>query len=43
MKGLKTLTAVLLGVALLATAAPRIREERRAYKHYVGCGVSQQS
>lgn len=40
MKGLKTLTATLLGVALLASAAPA-SAEAAAYKHYVACGVSQ--
>ncbi len=39
MKGLKTLTAVLLGVALLATAAPA-SAKAAAYTHYVACGVS---
>ena len=40
MKRFKTLTAVLLGTALLAsvTAAPA---SAAAYKHYVSCGVSQ--
>ena len=40
MKGLKTLTAVLLGTALLAGAAPA-SAGAAAYKHYVACGVSQ--
>lgn len=40
MKGLKTLTAVLLGAALLASAAPA-SAGAAAYKHYVACGVSQ--
>jgi hypothetical protein len=40
MKGLKTLTAVLLGTALLAGAAPA-SAGAKAYKHYVACGVSQ--
>jgi hypothetical protein len=40
MKGLKTLTAVLLGTALLASAAPATAGAA-AYKHYVACGVSQ--
>lgn len=41
MKGLKTtLMAVLMGVALLASAAPA-SAEAAAYKHYVACGVSQ--
>ncbi len=40
MKGLKTLTAVLLGVALLATAAPA-SAKAAAFQHYVACGTSQ--
>ncbi|HEY5052335.1 MAG TPA: hypothetical protein VII45_02885 [Solirubrobacterales bacterium] len=40
MKGLKTLTAVLLGVALLATAAPA-SAKAAAFRHYVACGSSQ--
>jgi ABC-type sugar transport system substrate-binding protein len=40
MKGLKTLTAVLLGVALLVTAAPA-SAKAPAFKHYVACGSSQ--
>jgi len=40
MKGLKTLMATLLGVALLASAAPA-SAGATAYKHYVACGVSQ--
>ena len=40
MKGLKTLTAVLLGTALLASAAPA-SASAAAYRHYVACGVSQ--
>jgi hypothetical protein len=40
MKGLKTLGAVLLGSALLATAAPA-SADAAAYRHYVACGVSQ--
>jgi hypothetical protein len=39
MKGLKTLTAVLLGSALLASAAPA-SADAAAFKHYVACGVS---
>jgi hypothetical protein len=42
MKGLKTLTAVLLGSALLASAAPA-SAGAAAYKHYVACGVAQNS
>ena len=41
MKGLKTLTAVLLATALLAGAGARHRPGAAAYKHYVGCGISQ--
>jgi hypothetical protein len=40
MKGLKTLTAVLLGSALLVCAVPAMAGAA-AYKHYVACGVSQ--
>jgi hypothetical protein len=40
MKGLKTLTAVLLGSALLLSAVPA-SAGAAAYKHYVACGVSQ--
>jgi ABC-type sugar transport system substrate-binding protein len=40
MKGLKTLTTVLLGTALLATAAPA-SAQAAAFQHYVGCGASQ--
>src|SRR3954447_15058118 len=40
MKGLKTLTVVLLGSALLASAVPA-SAGAAAYKHYVACGVSQ--
>jgi hypothetical protein len=40
MKGLKTLMAVLLGTALLASVAPA-SAGAAAYKHYVACGVSQ--
>jgi hypothetical protein len=39
MKGLKTLTAVLLGSALLASAGPA-SADAAAFKHYVACGVS---
>ena len=42
MKGLKTLTAVLLGSALIASAAPA-SANAAAYKHYVACGVSQKA
>lgn len=40
MRGLKTLTAVLFGAALLAGAAPA-SAEAGAFQHYVGCGTSQ--
>jgi ABC-type sugar transport system substrate-binding protein len=42
MKGLKTLTAVVLGLALLASAAPA-SAGAAAYKHYVACGLSQKA
>ena len=41
MKGLKTLIAVLLATALLASAAFATTAGAAAYKHYVSCGVSQ--
>ena len=41
MKGLKTLAAMLLGVALLASVAPATAGAA-AYKHYVACGVSRE-
>jgi hypothetical protein len=40
MKGTKALTAVLLALGLLASAAPASAKPV-AYKHYVACGVSQ--
>lgn len=40
MKGLRTLAAVGLGMALLASAAPA-SAEAAAYTHYVACGLSQ--
>jgi hypothetical protein len=40
MKGLKTLTAVALGIALLASAAPA-SAKNAAFRHYVACGLSQ--
>jgi hypothetical protein len=40
MKGPKTLTAMLLGIALLASAVPA-SAGAGAYKHFVACGVSQ--
>jgi hypothetical protein len=42
MKGLKTPAALLLGTALLASAAPA-SAGAAAYKHYVACGVAQSS
>jgi hypothetical protein len=39
MKGLKTLTAMLLGIALLASVATA-SASAAAFKHYVACGVS---
>jgi hypothetical protein len=42
MKGLKTLLAVGLGVALLASAAPATAQGA-AFKHYVACGLSQKA
>lgn len=43
MKGLKTLTAIGLGIALLASAAPASAAKGAAYKHYVACGLSQKA
>jgi hypothetical protein len=40
MKGLKTLTAIGLAIALLAGAVPA-SAKTAAYKHYVACGLSQ--
>ncbi len=40
MKGLKMLTAVALGVALLGGAAPASAKKAPAFKHYVACGLS---
>lgn len=40
MKGLKTLTATLVGIALLAGAVPA-GADAAAYQHFVACGVSQ--
>ena len=42
MKGLKTLTAIALGIALLAGAAPAAAKGA-AFKHYVACGLSQKA
>lgn len=41
MKGLKTLSAMLLAIALLASATMAATAGAAAYKHYVACGVSQ--
>jgi hypothetical protein len=41
MKAPKTLTAIVVGVALLASAAPASAQKPAAYKHYVACGLSQ--
>lgn len=43
MKGLKTLTAIGLGIALLASASPASGAKGAAYKHYVACGLSQKA
>jgi hypothetical protein len=43
MKGLKTLTAVVLGIALLACAAPASAKSAAAFKHYVACGLSKEA
>src|ERR1044072_493539 len=40
MKGLKTLGAIGLGIALLASASPA-SAQGAAFKHYVACGLSQ--
>lgn len=40
MKGLKALAAVLVASGLLASAVPATAGAA-AYKHYVGCGISQ--
>jgi hypothetical protein len=42
MKGPKTLTAIVLGIALLVSAAPA-SAQAAAYKHYVACGLSQKA
>jgi len=42
MKGLKTLTAIALGIALLAGAAPAAAKGP-AFRHYVACGLSQKA
>ncbi len=41
MKGPKTLTAVVVGIALLVSAAPASAKKGAAFKHYVACGLSQ--
>lgn len=41
MKGMRTLTAVLLATALLAGVVFASTASAAAYKHYVACGVSQ--
>ena len=42
MRGLKTLTAVVLGVGLIAGAAPA-SADAAAFRHYVACGLSQKA
>jgi hypothetical protein len=42
MKGLKLLAVTLLGVAVLASAAPA-SAKAAAFKHYVACGLSAKS
>lgn len=42
MKGLKTLLAIGLGMALLASASPATAEGA-AFRHYVACGLSQKA
>lgn len=42
MKGLKTLMAIGLGIAVLASAAPATAQGA-AFKHYVACGLSQKA
>jgi hypothetical protein len=41
MRGQRTLTAVVVGIALLASAAPASAKKNAAFKHYVACGLSQ--
>lgn len=47
MKGLKTLTAIVLGIALMASAAPVLAKDPAAkapaFRHYVACGLSQKA
>jgi hypothetical protein len=42
MKGSKTLTAIAVGIALLASAAPA-SAKGPAFRHYVACGLSEQA
>jgi hypothetical protein len=42
MRGLKTLIAIGLGIALLASAAPATAQGA-AFRHYVACGLSQKA
>lgn len=42
MKGPKTLTAIALGIVLLASAAPAAGKGA-AFRHYVACGLSQKA
>jgi hypothetical protein len=42
MKGLKTLTALLLGLALMASAA-LVSAQAAAYRFYVACGVTEEA
>lgn len=41
MRGQRTLTAVVVGIALLVSAAPASAKKGAAFKHYVACGLSQ--
>jgi hypothetical protein len=43
MKGLKALSAVLVVTGLLTAAAVPATAGAAAYKHYVGCGISQKA
>lgn len=42
MKGMKRLTAMALGIALLASVAPA-SAGAAAYRHYVACGISEKA